>query len=315
MLIGELAAKSATTIKAVRYYELLGLVVPKRQCNGYRHYSDDDLRKVQEIRELAQHGINPAKAKPFLECLDAGHRHSDECPASLAAYRDSITELDHAIASLTSRRQLLAERLQQGAARTFIKESNMTDYATTLPDNLPVPEDDGAAAHLPGLTLPSLVHEATDGQQMDLSNLGPGRSIIYLYPLTGLPGTDLPEGWDSIPGARGCSTEACDFRDHFAQLQAAGVERVHGFSSQDPDYQREVTTRLRLPFTMLSDTGFELARALNLPTFAAPGHPRLYSRLTLVVRAGVIEHVFYPIFPPNTHAQQVLAWLEAHPVA
>lgn len=313
MGIGELAAKSATTVKAVRYYEQLGLVTPEREANGYRLYSGHDLRIVREIRELAQHGITPAKVKPFVECLDAGHHHSDECPASLAAYRDSIAELDRTIASLTARRKLLTGRLQQGAARTFTKEPKMTDYSTALPDNLPVPEDDGAAAHLPGRRLPNLVLEATDGQQVDLSTLGGGRSIIYLYPLTGLPGTDLPDGWDSIPGARGCSTEACDFRDHFAQLKAAGVERVHGFSSQDTDYQREVTARLRLPFTMLSDTGFELAEALNLPTFTAPGHPRLYSRLTLVVSNGAIEHVFYPIFPPNTHAQQVLAWLEANP--
>lgn len=312
MRIGELAAKSATTVKAVRYYEQLGLVTPERHSNGYRHYSGHDLRIVQEIRELARHGITPANVKPFIECLDNGHRHSDECPASLAAYRDSIAELDRTIAALTSRRKLLTERLQVGAARTFTKEPQVIDHSPTLPDNLPVPEDDGAAAHLPGLAMPNMVLEATDGQQVDLSQLGGGRSIIYLYPLTGLPGTDLPDGWDAIPGARGCSTEACDFRDHFAQLKGAGVERVHGFSSQDPDYQREVTARLRLPFTMLSDTGFELAEALNLPTFAAPGHPRLHSRLTLVVRAGVIEHVFYPIFPPNTHAQQVLAWLEAN---
>ncbi len=315
MRIGELAAKSATTIKAVRYYEQLGLVTPARHINGYRPYSDHDLKIVQEIRELAGHGITPAKARPFIECLDAGHRHSDECPASLAAYRDSLAELDRAIASLTARRSLLAARLQQGAARTFTLEPDMTDYATTLPDNLPIPADDGAAAHLPGLKMPALVLEDTSGRSINLADLGTGRSIIYLYPLTGVPGTDLPDGWDAIPGARGCSTEACDFRDHFAQLQAAGVERVHGLSSQGPDYQREVTARLRLPFTMLSDTGFELAAALTLPTFAAPGHPRLYSRLTLVATAGVIEHVFYPIFPPNTHAQQVLAWLEANPAS
>ncbi len=313
MRIGELAAKSATTVKAVRYYEQLGLVAPGRHANGYRHYSEHDLRIVREIRELSEHGITPAKVKPFIECLDAGHHHSDECPASLAAYRDSIAELDRAIFSLTARRKLLAARLQQGAARTFTKEPTMTDYSTTLPENLPIPEDDGAAAHLPSLAMPDLVLEATDGARINLAELGRGRSIIYLYPLTGLPGTDLPDGWDNIPGARGCSTEACDFRDHFAQLREAGVEHVHGLSSQDPAYQGEVTARLGLPFTMLSDTGFELADALTLPTFTAPGHPRLYSRLTLVVTAGVIEHAFYPIFPPNTHAQQVLAWLKENP--
>jgi peroxiredoxin len=188
----------------------------------------------------------------------------------------------------------------------------MTDY-TTLPDNLPVPLDDGAADHLAGLAIPKLTLRATDGSAVALNELGTGRTIIYFYPLTGRPGIDLPDGWDSIPGARGCSTEACDFRDAFDELRQAGVHAVYGLSSQDTNYQSEVADRLRLPFTMLSDQRFELADALNLPTFAATGHDRLYSRLTLVIRDGRIEHVFYPIFPPNTHARQVLAWLKANP--
>jgi peroxiredoxin len=189
----------------------------------------------------------------------------------------------------------------------------MTDY-TTLPDNLPVPLEDGAADHLPDLAIPQLTLRATDGSAVALDELGTGRTIIYFYPLTGRPGIDLPDGWDSIPGARGCSTEACDFRDHFDELREAGVHAVYGLSSQDTNYQSEVADRLRLLFTMLSDQRFELADALNLPTFAATGHDRLYSRLTLVIRDGRIEHVVYPIFPPNTHARQVLAWLEANPV-
>lgn len=184
----------------------------------------------------------------------------------------------------------------------------MTDY-NTLPDDLPAPVDDGAADHLPGAALPALTLRASDGRDVDLAGLGPGRTILYLYPLTGRPGHDLPAGWDAIPGARGCSTEACDFRDHFADLQRAGVAAVHGLSSQEPDYQAEVVRRLRLPFSMLSDPDFALADALDLPTFTAPGHDRLYSRLTLVVHDGRIEHVFYPVFPPNTHAQEVLRWL------
>jgi peroxiredoxin len=148
---------------------------------------------------------------------------------------------------------------------------------------------------------------------VNLADPGAARTIIYLYPLTGRPGVDLPPGWDAIPGARGCSTEACDFRDHFVDLQRAGASQVYGLSSQDPGYQAEVVQRLHLPFAMLSDPRFTLADALSLPTFTAPGHDRLYSRLTLVLRNGQIEHVFYPIFPPNTHAQQVLAWLEEHP--
>jgi peroxiredoxin len=184
----------------------------------------------------------------------------------------------------------------------------MTDF-TTLPDDLPAPQDDGAADHLPGRAMPDLTLPASDGGEQNLAALGSGRSIIYLYPLTGRPGVDLPAGWDEIPGARGCSTEACDFRDHFAELREAGVSRVHGLSSQDPNYQAEVVERLRLPFTMLSDPGFALAEALGLPTFAASGHERLYARLTLVVNDGLIEYVFYPVFPPNTHARQVLDWV------
>lgn len=188
----------------------------------------------------------------------------------------------------------------------------MTDF-TALPEGLPVPQDDGAADHLPGTPLPALTLTASDGRAVDLTALGAGRTVVYLYPLTGRPGVDLPAGWDEIPGARGCSTEACDFRDHHADLRAAGAEQVWGMSSQDPDYQAEVVQRLRLPFAMLSDPGFALADALRLPTFAAPGHDRLYARLTLVVRAGRIEHTFYPIFPPNAHARQVLAWLRGNP--
>ena len=190
----------------------------------------------------------------------------------------------------------------------------MTDY-TALPDNLPVPENDGAADHLPGSRLPALKLPTSDSGMVDLAALGPGRSIIYLYPLTGRPGADLPEGWDTIPGARGCSTEACDFRDHYADLQRAGAAQVFGMSSQTPDYQSELVERLHLPFVMLSDPDFALADALQLPTFTAPGHQRLYTRLTLVINDGRVEHVFYPVFPPNTHAQQVLDWLRDHPTS
>jgi peroxiredoxin len=186
----------------------------------------------------------------------------------------------------------------------------MVDYAKVLPDDLPVPVDDGAAKHLVSLDLPSLTLPTSDDRHVNLGELGSGRTVIYLYPMTGVPGVDLPAGWDEIPGARGCSTEACDFRDHFSFLRDAGVANVYGMSSQDPAYQREVVERLDLPFSMLSDPEFALGDALNLPTFAAPGHDRLYTRLTLVVHDGVIEHVFYPIFPPNTHAQQVLDWLQ-----
>ena len=183
----------------------------------------------------------------------------------------------------------------------------MVDF-TTLPDDLPVPVDDGAADHLPGTALPAITLPSTTGDRVDFKKLGSGRTVIYLYPMTGRPGVELPAGWDDIPGARGCSTEACSFRDHFQDLRGAGATHVFGLSSQTTEYQQEMAERLRLPFPVLSDVDFSLGTALSLPTFTASGEP-LYKRLTLIVSDGVIEHVFYPVFPPNTHAQEVLTWL------
>lgn len=314
MYITEVARTTGVTVKALRYYESIRLICPERSANGYRHYDAEDVRAVIELRELNALGIPPGKAAPFLECLDLGHKRGDECVSSLAVYRDTIAELDHLIRELTARRDALQARLDESSSFTPTtsaespEETAMPDY-TSLPADLPVPENDGAADHLPGLRVPDLQLTASDGSVVDLGSLGSGRTVVYLYPLSGRPGVDLPEGWDSIPGARGCSTEACDFRDHFADLHGAGAERVYGLSSQAPGYQAELVERLRLPFTMLSDENFALGEALSLPVFAAPGHERLYARLTLVIRDGVIEHVSYPIFPPNTHGQQVLEWL------
>jgi peroxiredoxin len=182
----------------------------------------------------------------------------------------------------------------------------------SLPAGLPVPADDGAADHLPGQPMPALSLPATDGSQVALAALGEGRTVVYLYPMTGRPGVDLPEGWDDIPGARGCTPESCAFRDLMAELRAAGAARVFGLSSQSSDYQREAVSRLHLPFSMLSDEGLALAGALGLPTFQVAGMT-LYRRLTMIITGGVIEHVFYPIFPPDRHAQEVLDWLRAHP--
>jgi peroxiredoxin len=183
-----------------------------------------------------------------------------------------------------------------------------------LPGDLPVPADDGAAAHLPGTRMPDLRLTSTTGEVVNLGALGPGRTVLYLYPMTGRPGTDLPEGWDLIPGARGCTPEACGFRDHHAGLLAAGAARVFGLSSQDTGYQREAAERLRLPFGMLSDPELILAAALGLPTFEASGQT-LYKRLTLIVSGDAVEHAFYPVFPPDQHAEQVLAWLRDNPRA
>ncbi|HEY6274766.1 MAG TPA: peroxiredoxin [Streptosporangiaceae bacterium] len=181
-----------------------------------------------------------------------------------------------------------------------------------LPGGLPVPADDGAADHLPGQAMPALSLPATDGSRVHLDALGAGRTVVYIYPMTGRPGVDLPEGWDDVPGARGCTPESCGFRDLMADLRAAGAARIFGLSSQSTDYQREAVSRLHLPFSMLSDEGLALAGALGLPTFDIAGMT-LYRRLTMIIADGVIEHVFYPIFPPDRHAQEVLDWLRAHP--
>lgn len=179
-----------------------------------------------------------------------------------------------------------------------------------LPDDLPVPVDDGACDHLPGMAAPSVPLPATSGQIVDLSVL-PGRKIVYAYPRTRPPGEDAPKDWDLIPGARGCTPEACAFRDHHAELRALGAE-VFGLSTQPTPFQREVVERLHLPFPPLSDERLGLTRALRLPTFEYGGQT-LIKRLTLAIRDNVVEHVFYPVFPPDSHAEAVIAWLSGNP--
>ena len=181
-----------------------------------------------------------------------------------------------------------------------------------LPDDLPEPVDDGAAGHLPGIALPPFALPATDGSSVRLDRL-PGRTVVYAYPRTGRPGEPhlVPE-WDEIPGARGCTPESCGFRDHHAELRAAGAALVFGLSTQDSDYQREAVERLGLPFALLSDADLELTKAMRLPTLDLGGQT-LLKRFTLVVADGRVEHVFYPVFPPDRHAAQVLAWLQSHP--
>jgi peroxiredoxin len=154
---------------------------------------------------------------------------------------------------------------------------------------------------LPPVTLP-----ATDGAMVDLSAVS-GRIVIYAYPRTGRPGIDSPDGWDLIPGARGCTPQSCSFRDHFAELKALGVDQLFGLSTQDPDYQREAAERLHLPFAILSDEHLALTHAMNLPTFETSGMT-LLKRFTLVIEGGIVEHVFYPVFPPDRSANDVVAW-------
>ena len=178
-----------------------------------------------------------------------------------------------------------------------------------LPDDLPAPEDDTAARHLERARLPDLALPATNGADVNLSRLK-GRTVIYAYPRTGRPGQPLPEGWDAIPGARGCTPQSCGFRDHFADLKRLGVAQLFGLSTQTPDYQREAVERLHLPFAILSDAGLMLTRALNLPTFAVDGMT-LIKRMSWVIDDRVITKLFYPVFPPDKSAEAVVAWLEA----
>lgn len=181
-----------------------------------------------------------------------------------------------------------------------------------LPSDLPRPVDDGACDHLPGLPMPSVRLPSTAGRLVDLGALSAPRTVIYCYPRTGRPEEPSPDGWDAIPGARGCTPQACSFRDHHLEFADLGAE-VYGLSTQTTDYQREMAERLHLPFEVLSDADFAFIEALRLPTFEAAGM-RLVRRLTLIVRDGRIEHVFYPVFPPDESADQVVDWLQRHPI-
>jgi peroxiredoxin len=178
---------------------------------------------------------------------------------------------------------------------------------------IPAPSDDGAAAHLVGMTIPPLSLMATDDSAVTLSAL-PGRTVVFAYPRTGEPGKiSLVDDWDMIPGARGCTPQTCAFRDLYAELKAAGARHVFGLSTQSNAYQTEMASRLHLPFAVLSDARLELTRALNLPTMEVAGQT-LIKRLALVIDDARITHVFYPVFPPDRNAGDVLAWLKQHRV-
>ncbi|MDN3278148.1 peroxiredoxin [Frankia sp. RB7] len=177
---------------------------------------------------------------------------------------------------------------------------------------IPAPADDGGAAHLKGLTLPAISLRATDDNSVDLSAL-PGRTVVFAYPRTGEPGKiALVDDWDMIPGARGCTPQTCAFRDLFADLKAAGASQVYGLSTQSNTYQTEMASRLHLPFPVLSDEKLVLARALNLPTMEVAGLT-LIKRLALIVDDARITQLFYPVFPPDRNAGDVLDWLKANP--
>jgi peroxiredoxin len=206
----------------------------------------------------------------------------------------------------TLRRIRLA--LANTAAGRRLEAVARTDDIHTLPDDLPVPEEDGAADHLLNAVVPPIALTATTGERMRLDM--EGRTVLFCYPRTGRPDEELPPGWNAIPGARGCTPEACGFRDAHSQFTDVGV-RVLALSTQSQDYQQEMADRLHLPFPVLSDERLELTNALKLPTFETSGMT-LLKRLTLVIDDGRIAHVFYPVFPPDSHAQQVLARLRDH---
>lgn len=181
-----------------------------------------------------------------------------------------------------------------------------TDYRA-LPPDLPIPEDDGAADHLAGASLPSLRLASSTGGTADLAQLAAKRLVAYVYPRTGTPGEPSPAGWDDIPGARGCTPQSCAYRDSLGAFERLGAAVV-GISAQNPDEQRRFAAREHIPFPLLSDSGLELASALALPTFEAGGMT-LYRRLTLVAEGGIVVKAFYPVFPPDRDAVAVLSWL------
>lgn len=181
-----------------------------------------------------------------------------------------------------------------------------------LPEGLPAPRDDRAAAHVVGTRVPDLALPSTAGGALRLGAV-PGRTVVFVYPRTLPAGEAIPESWRAVPGAAGCSAEACAFRDRARDVTGAGA-RIVGLSSQAPTEQREAASRMRLPYPLVSDQAMRLARDMKLPTFEHEGKTYL-RRATLVVDDGVVSHVFYPVFPPDKHPEQVVAWLRAHPRA
>lgn len=178
----------------------------------------------------------------------------------------------------------------------------------TLPDNLPEPIDDGAADHLIEATLPAVPLRATDDSIIDLAEIC-GRTVVYAYPMSGEDNSVLPDNWDAIPGARGCTPQHCSLRDKFDELQATGVA-VYGLATQSVDYLAREVERLHLPYPLLSDENLELADAIRLPRFDVQvAGSTVLKRTTLIINSGTVEHVFYPVFPPNRSAEQVIDWL------
>ncbi|WP_326557029.1 MerR family transcriptional regulator [Micromonospora sp. NBC_01796] len=292
MRVGELARRTGTTVRALRYYESAGLVVPRRLGNGYREYDPIAVRLVAQIRELMALGLSVEETRPFVESIADGSDDADVCAAALATYRSTVAALQERIGKLTAQRGALDARLDAAASHLVTG----------------VPAVGADPADLVGKPLPPLGFYATDGRPVDLGALGPGRSVIFVYPLTGRPGVDLPNGLLEIHGARGSTEQATWLRDHHAEILTAGAARVYGLSAQSTGYQRELVHRLRLPYPLIPDPRLTLAAALGLPTFTA-GDMTLYERLTLIVTDDVVEHVFHPIPEPASHALDLMRWL------
>ena len=279
MRVGELARRTGTTIRALRYYESAGLVVPRRLGNGYREYEPVAERLVSQIRELMALGLTVEQTRPFVESIAAGADDAEVRRAALDTYRSTVDGLQEQIRKLTAQRDALDARL--------------------------VRAEGPAPGGLAGARLPARTCYATDGKPVDFGALGPGRSVVFVLPLTGRLEVDLPTGLLEIPGARGASGQAAWFRDHHAELTAAGAARVYGLSAQPGSYLRELVHRLRLPYPLIPDPRLTLAGALPTGTV---GDVTRYERLTLVVDQDVVEQVFHPIPEPAAHAREVLRW-------
>ncbi|MEC4892117.1 MAG: peroxiredoxin [Oscillatoria sp. PMC 1050.18] len=203
--------------------------------------------------------------------------------------------------------EVSAIQKQSCTTKSFLSPGMMTKNFTELPPDLPVPIDDGASSHLLGKSLPNVILQSTSNRPINIANIQ-GKVVFYCYPMTGKPGVKLPDGWDFIPGARGCTPQSCSFRDRYQELQAIGTQ-VYGVSAQKYSDQLEAVKRLHLPFELLSDANFLLTKSLQLPTFEVE-NKRLIKRLTLIVEEGKIVKVFYPVFPPDRNAQEVVEWLK-----
>ncbi|GAB4051339.1 hypothetical protein GCM10028775_27630 [Catellatospora paridis] len=298
MRVGELAHRTGTTVRALRYYEAAGLVVPRRLGNGYREYAPVAVRLVEQIRTLTALGFSVEETRPFVEAMADGDG-PEAYPAALGTYRQAIAGLEQRIERLIGQRDTLLALVDANAGPAAGQVDGRVFAG-------------GDPAGLVGALMPGLTFRATDSTAVGPAAFDGRRAVVFVYPMTSRPGVAMPDGWDDVTGARGCTVQACGFRDLHTELLAAGCDQVYGLSAQTTGYQRELAHRLRLPFPLLADPRLSLATALRLPVFHADGST-YYRRLTLIVNDGVVEHVFHPVTEPALHAEQVLRWLADHP--